>query len=75
MQTTQASWRTKHINEISRILRPGGISISFGWNSSGIGKKRGFEIIEILLVAHGGMHNDTICTVERKTQQLFTNKI
>lgn len=26
----------------------------------------GFEIIEILLVAHGGMHNDTIVTVERK---------
>lgn len=32
----------------------------------GIGKKNGFEIIEILLVAHGGMHNDTIVTVERK---------
>jgi len=39
--------------------------ISFGWNSGGIGKTNGFEILEILLVAHGA-HNDTICTVERK---------
>lgn len=29
-------------------------------------KKYGFEIIEILLVAHGGWHNDTIVTVEKK---------
>ena len=26
----------------------------------------GFKIIEILTVAHGGNHNDTICTVEIK---------
>ncbi len=66
METTQSSWRTKHINEISRILRPGGIVMCFGWNSSGIGKERGCELTEILLVAHGGSHNDTIVTVERK---------
>lgn len=66
MQTTQSTWRTIHINEISRILKPGGIAMCFGWNSSGIGKTRGFELIEILLVSHGGSHNDTICTVERK---------
>lgn len=71
METTQSSWRTKHINEISRIVKSDGIVMSFGWNSSGIGKKRGFEIIEILLVAHGGSHNDTICTVERKLPNLF----
>lgn len=72
-ETTQSSWRTKHINEISRIVRPNGIVMCFGWNSSGIGKKRGFELIEILLVAHGGSHNDTICTVERKSKTLFNN--
>ena len=48
---------------------PGGYSISFGWNTNGFGKNRGFEICEILLVAHGGHHNDTICTVERKIQK------
>ena len=25
METTQSSWRTKHINEISRILKPNGL--------------------------------------------------
>lgn len=40
--------------------------IYFGWNSNAFGKKRGFEIIEILLVAHGGNRNDTIVTVEKK---------
>jgi hypothetical protein len=70
-ETTQSSWRTKHINEISRIIKPDGIVMCFGWNSSGIGKKRGFDLIEILLVAHGGSHNDTIVTVERKIKKLF----
>lgn len=44
--------------------------ISFGWNSNGIGGDE-FEKVRILLVAHGGVHNDTICTVERKTEQLI----
>jgi len=71
MQTTQSSWRRKHIDQIARITKPNGIVISFGWNSNGVGKVRGFEIIEILIVAHGGSHNDTICTVERKLPTLF----
>lgn len=66
METTQSSWRSRHIDEISRIVKPNGICISFGWNSSGVGKVRGFEIVEILLVPHGGSRNDTIVTVERK---------
>ena len=49
-------------------IKPNGYVISFGWNSIGMGKKRGFEIVEILLVSHGRLHNDTICTVERKVQ-------
>lgn len=65
-ETTQSSWRSKHIDEIARILKIGGICMSFGWNSSGVGNRRGFDIKEILLVAHGGSHNDTIVTVEEK---------
>ena len=49
----------------SKICKDG-ISISFGYNSVGLGKKRGFEIIEILLISHGRNRNDTIVTVERK---------
>lgn len=66
METTQSSWRSKHIDEISRILSPGGIVMSFGWNSSGVGKKRGCKLIEVLMVCHGGSHNDTIVTVEER---------
>lgn len=53
---------------IAPKIKSGGLAISFGWNSQGFGRKLGFEIIEILLVAHGRSHNDTICVVERKFQ-------
>lgn len=64
--TTKASFWGNHKREISRIVKIGGKVITFGWNSGGIGYKYGFEIERILLVAHGGWHNDTICTVEVK---------
>ena len=51
---------------LDKMLKKGGHVISFGWNSSGFGKTLGYEIVEILLVAHGLHHNDTIVTVERK---------
>lgn len=55
------------INNLSApIISKGGVCISFGWNTNGLGIKRGFKIIEILLVSHGGHHNDTIVTVEKK---------
>jgi len=66
MQTTQSSYWGNQKKEIARIVKKNGIVITFGWNSGGIGKTKGFKIIEILLVAHGGWHNDTIVTVERK---------
>ena len=56
----------EHKKIISNIIQPDGIVISFGWNTIGMGLKLGFRIEEILLVCHGGAHNDTICTVERK---------
>jgi hypothetical protein len=55
---------------LDAILKPNGIAVSFGWNSAGFGTTRGYLIHEILLVAHGGAHNDTIVTVERKGSQL-----
>lgn len=65
--TTKASFWGNHKREISRIVKIGGKVITFGWNSGGIGYKYGFEITRILIVPHGGWHNDTICTVEVKT--------
>lgn len=67
-ETTRASFWGNQKKEISRIVKPGGKVISFGWNSGGIGEKYGFTIERILLVPHGGHHNDTICTVERKVR-------
>jgi hypothetical protein len=61
-----ASYWSNCKKEISRILKLKGKVISFGWNSNGIGKKYGFEILKILLVPHGGQHNDTIVTLETK---------
>ena len=46
------------------IIRPGGIVLSFGWHSNGMGPQ--YEIQEVVLVAHGSAHNDTICIAERK---------
>ncbi len=66
MQTTQASYWGDMKGEIARSLTPSGVCLTFGWNSGGIGKKYGMEIEEILIVPHGGWHNDTICTVDRK---------
>ena len=63
---TKASFWGNHKREISRIVKSGGKVITFGWNSGGIGKKNGFVITRILMVPHGGWHNDTICTVEIK---------
>ena len=58
--STWSRWKDLMANKVQKKC------ISFGWNSGGLGKSRGFEITRILLVAHGSMHNDTICTVEEK---------
>lgn len=67
---TSANFYNRVMNAICDRIEPGGYAISFGWNSNGFGKKRGFEQIEILLVAHGGRHNDTIVTVEQKRRDI-----
>lgn len=51
---------------LDEIMAPGGVVLSFGWNSVGMGISRGYSLIEVLLVPHGGAHNDTICIAERK---------
>lgn len=66
MADTQAKFWAEAKDEVARVVRPGGKVISCGWNSNGIGKTRGFTLTRILLVAHGGMHADTIVTVEVK---------
>ena len=62
---TQSGRRNKEVRDIlTRLLKPGGIALSFGWSSSGFGIK--FKTLEILLCRHGGAHNDTICVAQQK---------
>lgn len=62
-------WKAE-LDLLAKLLTPGGIAICCGWNSSGLGSSRGFAMEEVLLVQHGGAHNDTICTVERKIESM-----
>jgi hypothetical protein len=64
-------------DEIARIVKPNGKAICFGWDSTGIGMKRGFELVEVLLVCHGACHRDTIITIELKrcSQEVMELKI
>lgn len=62
---TQSYWSNLK-KEIGRVVKKNGRVISFGWNSGGIGQKYGFEIQRILLVPHGGQHNDTIVVLDQK---------
>ncbi len=65
---TQSAALYKRVRDaIDPLIIPGGIVLSFGWSSNGMGKARGYQLEEILLVAHGGAHHDTICIAERKT--------
>jgi hypothetical protein len=67
MKETQSASMYKTVKDgLDAMLKPNGIAICFGWNSMGFGLTRGYEMIELLLVPHGGAHNDTIVTVERK---------
>lgn len=63
---TSTRFYNRVLNPLADIIQVGGYCISFGWNTNGMGKNRGFEIVEILIVAHGGHHNDTLVTVETK---------
>ena len=49
--------------EAARITKHLGIVITFGWNSTGIPASMGGVKKRILIVGHGGNHNDTIVTV------------
>jgi hypothetical protein len=72
MRDGQICGRWTELKDIlARKVIPGSISISFGWNSEGFGISRGFKLEEILLIAHGSGHNDTIVTVERNLQERF----
>ena len=65
--------RKKMKAAICAVLGPAGTVLHFGWNSVGMGRNLGFEIVELLLVCHGSDHNDTICVVECMAPDMITD--
>ena len=64
---TQTSRTMSIINGLAgQLLKPGGIGISFGWNSTGVGMTNGMKKLSVHLIPHGSALRDTIITVEVK---------
>lgn len=68
---TNSHFWLRCIRVMSKIIKPNGKAICFGWNSSGIGKKYHFDIIKIILINHGSYRNDTIITINKKRNNLY----
>ena len=58
INTNAVGWYQEK-NMINKIIDINGIVLHFGWHTNGMGFKRGFNIEEILIVAHGRCHYDT----------------
>lgn len=67
---SEDTWRTHGWSQekdcIAKMLSPEGVFLYFGWDTVGMGKGRGFGIIEGLIVCHGPGHNDTLCIAEKR---------
>lgn len=65
MKDTQSAVLYQRVRAaLADVLKPGGVALSFGWQSQGFGVN--WQTAEILLVQHGGAHNDTICVAQWK---------
>lgn len=60
-----ASWKAER-DIIAGFQKSGDYVLSFNWNTVGMGKKRGYKKLEVLVVCHGACHNDTLCVAEVK---------
>lgn len=66
-QAAATRYRTLCKDAIAEAIKPNGVCISLGWNSTGLGAKRGFVKEVVLLVNHGGgTEHDTVIVAERK---------
>ncbi len=53
-------------NELLSIIPINGRVITFGYDTVGMGKTRGFKKIEICVICHGGETHDTLCVIEKR---------
>lgn len=63
---TSSNFYCRVQNQLALKMPVGATAISCGWDSTGFGYSRGFEIVDGLLVNYGGKHHDTIVTVEKR---------
>lgn len=68
-ETQNAALYKRVRNAADIVLKPGGVVLSYGWNSVGMGVSRNYELFDMLIVCHGSAHNDTICIAERKIKK------
>jgi hypothetical protein len=67
MEHTQNARFYKEVrNLVDLMIEKDGVVLSYGYSSTGMGIKRGYEIEEIKLINGGGGHSDIICMAERK---------
>ena len=60
---TQLSAMTKQCRlRFSRLAVHGCVCLTFGWQTVSVGPH--WRMAEILIVPHGGAHNDTLCTAQ-----------
>ncbi len=64
---------TKLKEDIAKIVSQGGIIISAGYEISNFGKKRGFEIIDGIIVNPGGEMKPYFVVIEEKTKHGTTS--
>jgi hypothetical protein len=63
-ESTQSSWWTDIKQAVRRVTATGATVVTCGWQSDGVG----LTTRQILIVGHGGWHNDTIVVVEDRQQ-------
>jgi len=59
-------------DQVATICRVGGRVITFGYDSTGMGQQRGYELQEAAMINHKGDINDTIATVEQRVERKLT---
>ena len=69
--TGNPAYWAKIKDRAGEIIEPNGLVITCGWNTNGLGTKRGFTREKLLIVAHGAQRNDTLVLLERKNNSLF----
>lgn len=69
-------WQTQNMwgrakNALGQCVNPGGYTVTFGWSTSGFGKRRGFEKKEIHVLCQQGRDDryDLLITVEQKADR------